>query len=186
MHLPALGARAAVALALLLAGRPGGAAAQAPSDSGRPHKSVYGKLSSVDKSLNGVVMRADDGQKMAWQFDKRVIAQLANFKPGDPMIVIYRQISPSEKRVTAVAFPGTAEKPTYVNTTGSRVLIRSTAQVDGACGGPETGPVTESILPSEGTAEVLEGCWCCAVPGESCVPGNRSGLGRAFLVNCFK
>ena len=168
----------------------GGAApevrAQASPDPGRPHKSVYGKLSTVDKSLNGVIMVSDDGQKMAWRFDKRVIAQLAAFKPGDPMIVIYRQISPSEKRVTAVAFPGTAEKATYVNTTGSRVLLRSTAQVNGACGGPDAGAVTESIVPSEGVAEVLEGCWCCAVPGESCVPGNRSGQGRAFLVNCFK
>src|SRR5262245_13596997 len=160
--------------------------APAASPATRPHKSVYGKLSSVDKSLNGVIMRADDGQKLAWRFDKRVIAELANFRTGDPMIVIYRQISPSEKRVTAVAFPGSAERPTYLNTTGGRVLIRSSAQVNGACPDMPQEPVSESVVPIGGVAEVLEGCWCCAVAGETCTPGNRSGVGRALLVNCFK
>jgi hypothetical protein len=175
-----------VLLVLLLGAPAPPVAAQASPDAGRPHKSVYGKLASVDKSLNGVIMTADDGQRLAWRFDARVVAQAARFKPGDPMIVIYRQISPSEKRVTAVAFPGAAGKPTYVNTTGSRVLLRSSPMVDGVCGQPAAAPATESMIPSDGVAEVLEGCWCCAVPGESCTPGNKSGVGRAFLVNCFK
>jgi hypothetical protein len=162
------------------------AAAQESPNPSRPQKSVYGKLARVDKSLNGVGMQSDDGQRLAWQFNARVIAEIAKFKPGDPMIVIYRQIAANEKRVTAVAFPGSADKPTYVNTTGSRVLLRSAPFVEGVCGNPSAAPVTESIIPVEGVAEVLEACWCCAVPGESCTPGNKSGQGRAFLVNCFK
>jgi hypothetical protein len=181
----------AILFALSLAGPAPQVAAQespapASSDAPRPHKSVYGKLSSVDQSLNGVIMRSDDGQKLAWRFDKRVIAEAAKFKKGDPLIVIYRQISPSEKRVTAVAFPGSADKPTYVNTTGSRVMLRSSPMVDGRCDQMGGGPVTDSTLPIGGVAEVMEGCWCCAVAGESCTPSNKSGAGRALLVNCFK
>ena len=93
-------------LAFFLASPAPRVAAQASPDPGRPHKSVYGKLSKVDTARNGVVMTDDSGKRLAWRFDARVIAEAANFKPGDPMIVIYRQISASEKRVTAVAFPG--------------------------------------------------------------------------------
>ena len=42
-------------------------------------------------------MRSDEGKRLAWQFDKRVIVEMQKFKPGDPMIVIYRQISANEK-----------------------------------------------------------------------------------------
>ena len=166
------------------------AAAQAPApaaaDPGRPHKSVYGKLASVDKTRNGIVMKSDAGERLSWHFDPAVIAEAARFKPGDPMIVIYRQVTPNQKRVTAVAFPGSAATPLYVNTTGSRVMVRSAPAVDGVCGGPNAGPVSESTIPTGGVAEVLEACWCCAVPGESCNPGNKSGLGRALLVQCFE
>jgi hypothetical protein len=102
------------------------------------------------------------------------------------MIVIYRQVTPNQKRVTALAFPGSAKTPLYVNTTGSRVVVRSSAAVNGECGGPNTGTVSESTIPSGGVAEVLEACWCCAVPGETCNPGNKSGLCRALLVQCFE
>jgi hypothetical protein len=102
------------------------------------------------------------------------------------MIVIYRQISGSEKRVTAVAFPGSAATPIYVNTTGERVTVRTSPMVEGVCGRPEAEPISESILHADGLAEVPEACWCCAVIGESCTPGNKSGNGRAFLVSCFK
>ena len=153
----------------------------------RPQKSAYGTLSGIDKSLGAVAMKTNDGKKLAWKFPPRVIDQVAtNFKVGDQMIVIYRQISPSEKRVTAVAFPGSAATPIYVNTTGSRVTVRTSPMVDGVCGRPEAGPISESTLPADGLAEVPEACWCCAVEGESCVPGNKSGNGRAFLVTCFK
>jgi hypothetical protein len=58
--------------------------------------------------------------------------------------------------------------------------------VVGACGRPEAAPISESILPADGLSEVQDACWCCAADGESCTPGNKSGQGRAFLVNCFK
>jgi hypothetical protein len=144
-------------------------------------------MSAIDKSLSAVAMKTREGKKLAWRFPPRVIDQiLTSFKVGDPMIVIYRQISPSEKRVTAVAFPGSAATPIYVNTTGSRVIVRTGPMAGGVCGAPDAGPISESMLPADGRAEVQEACWCCAVDGESCVPGNKSGNGRAFLVSCFK
>jgi len=162
------------------------ASAQAPADPPRPHKSVYGKLASVDKSHNGIVMKSDTGERLFWRLDAAVIAEVARFKPGDPMIVIYRQVSPNQKRVTALAFPGSAATPLYVNTTGDRVVVRSSPAVNGACGGPNAGPVSDATIPIGGVAEVLEACWCCAVPGETCNPGNKSGRGRALLVQCFE
>jgi len=176
---------AAVLVGFLLGGSTPRAAAQV-SAGPPPHKSVYGKLVSVDRSRNGVVMESDTGEHLAWRFDAVVIAEAARFKPGDRMIVIYRQIASNEKRVTALAFPGSAATPIYVNTTGSRVVVRSSPAVAGACGQPDAGPVTESTIPSGGVAEVREACWCCAMPGETCTPGNKSGLGRALLVQCFK
>jgi hypothetical protein len=182
------GARGVVVMLLAdLVGAPAArAAAPASPDPAVPHKSVYGKLASIDKSGNGIVMRSDAGESLGWHLDPRVIAEAARFKPGDPMIVIYRQTSPNEKRVTALAFPGSAATPIYVNTTGSRIVVRSSAAVDGACGRPGAGPVSEYTIPSGGVAEVVEACWCCAAPGETCTPGNKSGLGRALLVQCFK
>jgi len=173
-------------LALFLGAATPRAAAQASPDPPRTFKSVYGKLESVDPSLNGVVMRSDAGERLAWRFEKAVIAEAARFKPGDSMIVIYRQLSPNEKRVTALAFPGTASTAIYVNMTGARVVLRSGPAVSGACGQPTAGPVHESTIPSGGLAEVMEACWCCAPSGDTCTPGNESGLGRALLVQCFK
>jgi len=192
-----------VLVVLSLAAAPPRAGAQEPSplpaapapaspdptvpDPNVPHKSVYGTLSVVDKSLNGVAMMTDDGQRLAWRFTPRVVAEASKFKIGDRMIVIYRQIASNEKRVTALAFPGSAPTPQYVNTTGSRVIVRSAAAVNGVCGTPDAaGPVTESVIPAGGIAEVLEACWCCAAAGESCTPGNKSGNGRALLVHCFE
>jgi hypothetical protein len=151
-----------------------------------PHKSVYGTLAAVDKSLNGVAMTTEAGERMAWRFNPRVVEEAGQFKLGDRMIVIYRQIASNEKRVTALAFPGSAKTPIYVNTTGGRVVVRSTAPVDGVCGRSSEGQVTEAVIPAGGIAEVLEGCWCCAAVGESCTPGNKSGNGRALLVHCFE
>jgi len=182
-----LGARSsAVAAQSAPAASPAPAALPTP-DATRVQKSAYGTMSAVDKSLSAVAMKTREGQRLAWKFPPRVIAQIVdNFKPGAPMIVIYRQISDSEKRVTAVAFPGSAATPIYVNTTGERVTVRTSPMVDGVCGRPEAEPISESILPADGLAEVPEACWCCAVVGESCTPGNKSGNGRAFLVSCFK
>ena len=182
-----LGARSsAVAAQSAPAASPAPAALPTP-DATRVQKSAYGTMSAVDKSLSAVAMKTREGQRLAWKFPPRVIAQIVdNFKPGAAMIVIYRQISGSEKRVTAVAFPGSAATPIYVNTTGERVTVRTSPMVEGVCGRPEAEPISESILPADGLAEVPEACWCCAVIGESCTPGNKSGNGRAFLVSCFK
>jgi hypothetical protein len=177
---------AAVLSGLLLGVSVPRAAAQSPAESPRPHKSVYGKLESIDKSRSSFVMKSDGGERLVWRFDAAVIAEAARFKPGDPMIVIYRQIASNEKRVTAVAFPGSASTPIYVNMTGSRIVVRSSAAVDGTCGQPGAGSISEYTIPSGGLAEVVEACWCCAASGEACTPGNKSGLGRALLVRCFK
>jgi hypothetical protein len=180
------GSGAAILFALFLGASGTQAAAQAPADPpARVSKSVRGKLESIDKSLNGVVMKADTGERLAWRFDAAVIAEAARFKPGDPMIVIYRQLGTNEKGVTALAFPGTAKTPTYINKTGSRVVLRSAPAVGGVCGGPDAGAVSESTIPLGGRAEALEACWCCAPTGEACNPGNKSGEGQAILIQCF-
>lgn len=171
-------------LLLLFAALVSGALAQ--EQSAPPHKSVYGKLQSVDTSKNGVIMKSDAGERLAWRFDAAVIAEAARFKPGDPMIVIYKQLSSSQKAVTALAFPGAAEKPVYINLTGARVVLRSAPAVGGVCGKPDAGPVSESTIPIGGRAEALEACWCCAPSGEACTTGNKSGAGQAFLVRCFQ
>ena len=162
------------------------AGAQAGADPARPHKSVYGTLEKVDPSMNAVVMRSNDGERLGWRFPAAVVAEVARIKPGDPMIVIYRQISPSEKRVTAVAFPGAAPTALYVNMTGARVLLRSAPGVDGVCGRPEAGPATDQMIPSGGMGEAGGACWCCALADGSCVPGNKTGIGKALLVSCFE
>lgn len=152
---------------------------------GRPHKSVYGKLQSVDVARKSVVMVSDTGERLAWRFDAKVIAEAAKFKAGDPLIVIYRQVTSNEKRVTALAFPGSASTPVYVNMTDARVTLRSAPFVAGACGDPSASPVTESTIAAGGIGEAMEACWCCAPSGESCTPGTKSGQGRAFLVRCY-
>jgi len=175
----------AILLAFALAAASRAAQAQAPDDS-TTRKSVYGKLETVDPKLNGVIVRSDAGERLAWRFDPKVIAQLAEFKRGDPVVVIYRQTSPSQKAVTAIAFPGKAGTPIYVNATGSRITMRSAPMADGVCGGPTAAPVTQSIVPIDGTTEVLEACWCCADSGDRCTPSNKTGNGLAVLVRCFK
>ena len=96
-----------------------------------------------------------------------MIAEVGKFaKPGDAIIVIYRQISPNEKRVTAIAFPGTAKSPIYVNLTGERVVLRSAPMVDGACRNPNADAVQETMIPAQGRAEIAEACWCCASADE--------------------
>jgi hypothetical protein len=160
--------------------------AQAVGGSPRPQKSVHGTLESVDTKLNRVVMKSNSGERMAWRFEPAVLAEVARFKPGDSMIVIYRPITPSEKRVTAIAFPGSAATALYVNMTDSRVVLRSAPDVGGVCGKPDSGPVTDSAIPSGGMSEGTEACWCCALSGNSCSPENKTGKGKAFLVGCFE
>lgn len=160
--------------------------AEPPVPDAPPQKSVRGALLSVDKRLGGVAMTTDKGERLAWRFSPAVIAEVAKLSPGAPMIVIYRQIASNEKRVTAVAFPGTATTPVYVNLTGSSIAIRSSAAGGDVCGGPNAGPISESVIPEGGRAEVLAACWCCAPSGKTCVPTTKTGQGQAFLERCFE
>jgi len=114
-----------------------------------------------------------------------VVTAVKEFEPGAEMIVIYRQTGPSQKLVTAVAFPGTATVPTYVNLTGSRVVLRSGPAVDGSCD-QATDVLSETPIIEGGQAETEAACWCCAVEDGSCTPSSQTGQGRAFLVRCFK
>ena len=94
----------AVLLGMLLGAPATRAAAQGAAPGGLASKTVHGKLEMVNESVNGVAVVSDDGQRMAWQFDKAVIARLKDFKPGDPVVVIYR-LRGADKAVTAIGFP---------------------------------------------------------------------------------
>jgi len=176
-------------VALLLGMLPGApatrAAAQSAAPGGLASKTVHGKLEMVNESVNGVAVVSDDGQRMAWQFDKAVIARLKDFKPGDPVVVIYR-LRGADKAVTAIGFPGAADMPVYVNLTGQRVALVSGPMVNGACGQPAAEPLHATNILSGGQAETSDACWCCAPAGKSCTPANRTGLGRAFLTRCYE
>jgi hypothetical protein len=161
------------------------ALAQQEAPSRPASRTVYGKLEMVNESVNGVAIVSDKGQRMAWQLDGKLIAQLKDFKPGDPVIVIYRQRG-SDRAVTAIAFPGKAESPIYVNTTGQRVELVSGPKVEGACGQPSEAAIRRTTIPIGGRAETQDECWCCAPAGQACVPSNRTGLGRAFLIHCYE
>lgn len=176
----------AATLVLALGGLAPRARAQAIADPPKPQKSVYGTLQSVDTRQNAVVMKSKSGEKLAWRFDAGVVAELALFKPGDSMIVIYRPITASDKRVTAVAFPGSASSALYVNRTGSRVILRSAPETGGVCGEADASSITDSVIAEGGTGEAAGACWCCALPDKSCRPMNKTGNGRAVLVGCFE
>jgi hypothetical protein len=181
--------RSGLAVALLLGLWPGASAsralAQGPAPSRPVSRTVYGKLEVVNESVNAVAIVSDQGQRMAWQLDEKVIAQLKGFKPGDPVVVIYRQRG-SDKAVTAIAFPGKATTPIYVNTTGQRVELVSGPMVGGACGQPADSAIHRTTIPTGGRAETSDACWCCAPAGQACVPSNRTGLGQALLIHCYE
>lgn len=162
------------------------AVAQESSEAPRPPKSVRGTLVNVNPRNNTIVVKSDEGPNLSWRFEKNVIEEAAKFDEGARVIVIYRLLPGDVKRVTALAFPGAEETPIYVNLTGERVVVRSAPRVNDACDAAGTGEVTETHVPREGRAEVLEGCWCCAVAGQSCPTTTRSGNGRAYLVQCFE
>jgi hypothetical protein len=174
-------------LVALLLGAPLFAAQPSPAPAARTSKSVRGTLQSVDQRAGAVVMKADDGKRLSWRFSPPVVEEVARVAAGAPAIVIYRQTSPNEKRVTAIAFPGTAAKPTYVNLTGERVVMRTaTAAADGTCAAAASGPVAEFPIQPGARAEIAEGCWCCGPAGGTCAPGTRSGAGIAYLETCFE
>ena len=127
MHWSKTTAALSFVLALFQGAPPPPATAQASPEPSRVHKSVRGTLQSVDSRLSSVIMKSDAGETLTWRFRPAVIGEAAKFKAGTPVIVIYRQTAPNEKRVTALAFPGAATKPVYVNLTGARVVLRSAA-----------------------------------------------------------
>ena len=178
---------AGLVVAVLLGLVPGVPAppAAAQGSGGLAAKTVHGKLEMVNESVNGVAVVSDEGQRMAWQFDKAVIARLKDFKPGDPVVVIYR-LRGADKAVTAIGFPGAADTPVYVNLTGQRVALVSGPMVKGTCGQPAAEPLHTTNILSGGQAETADACWCCAPAGKSCTPANKTGLGRAFLTRCYE
>jgi hypothetical protein len=178
------GSGSVVAVALLLGLCAGGPAA-AQGTGALAFKTVHGTLEMVNPSVNAVAVISDDGQRMAWQFDKRVIERLKGFEKGDPVVVIYRQRG-AEKAVTAIAFPGAAETPVYVNTTDQRVALVSGPMVNGACAQPSPESLRTTHILGGGQAETSDACWCCAPAGKTCTPANRTGLGKAFLTRCYE
>src|SRR5450432_3398169 len=84
-------------LAVLLGAPSPAAMAQASPEPAPVHKSVRGTLDRVDSRLSSVIMKSDTGETMTWRFSPAVIGEAAKFKAGTPVIVIYRQTSPSEK-----------------------------------------------------------------------------------------
>ena len=108
-------------------------------------------------------MMTDDGKRVAWKFDAAIIGRLAPFKPGDPVIVIYREQG-GGKAVTAIAFPGTSAKPVYVNTSGERVAARGRSDGRRRLRPAVGHPLSTTTIPVGGQAEVADACWCCA-PG---------------------
>ena len=161
------------------------AAPASPAPPARVSKSVRGTLMRVDVRRRTVVMKEDTGKNLEWRFGQAIVEEAAKFEPGSPLIVIYRQTSANEKRLTALAFPGAAPRPVYVNYTGSPVLMRSGPGAGDVCGQADAGSVNDSVLPVLGRAEVKDACWCCAPEGETCATSNRTGNGIAFLESCF-
>jgi hypothetical protein len=186
-----MGLRRVIALwATVLLGGAGAALAAEPSPAPAPspaaavHKSVYGKLHSIDRQLGGLIMITDAGKKTAWRFDPALIEKVSGYKKGDAVVVIYRQRG-SDKAVTAVAFPGAAAAPVYENLTGHPIELAGGPKVDGVCGRTAVEDTTHATVAIGAVREVPDECWCCAPAGEACIPANKTGLGHAFLVRCY-
>jgi hypothetical protein len=165
----------------------GGGLSSAAEPETAPQKSIRGTLRAVNERQSGVGVETADGKRQAWRFNPRVVAEAAKVELGSPVIVIYRQIG-ADKRVTALAFPDPNSKPVYVNLTGDRVLLRTAAAAaDGTCNATAKEDITETIIPVDGRAEAIDGCWCCApTDGGVCLPATKTGAGRALLDRCFQ
>ncbi len=182
--LPAMKLENAVLSFALVSALGAGATVQAQTAAAASeHKSVRGTLIAVDTTLNALNMKTDDGKQVSWRFEKGVVGELAAFKPGDAVIVIYRQLG-ADKAVTAVAFPGATKTPVYVNTTSERVELFSSAMTDGVCKAAGA-PADHNTIPVGGRAEAMGECWCCAPEGLTCAPANKTGVGKAFLTRCY-
>jgi hypothetical protein len=154
--------------------------------------SISGTLVTVDKPLSGVIMRTDAGQQTAWRLDRSVIEQVARFKKGDRLWVIYRELGGGDRAVTALGFPGSEKVPVYTNATGGTVRLHTGPFVEGACltSFPRPG-VSQSRLPRGASTEDEAPCWCCSSIDKTCDPVNRSYepgekvTGRIILSRCF-
>jgi hypothetical protein len=153
------------------------------------YQSIEGSIEKVDQRLNGIILRDRDGKRHAWKLGTPVIQEAARYKPGDSMWVIYRQIGTGERAVTAVGFPGSQEKPVYVNATGDTVVLRTGPFTDGACRPVPPEQVTDHDLRAGTDFSDEAPCWCCASRGKQCELANRShddrGTGRIVLARCY-
>ena len=100
-------------VALLLGLLPGAPSPRAAAqDTGAlASRTVHGKLEMVNESVRGVAVVSDAGQRMAWQFDEAVIEKLKGFKPGDPVVVIYRAAGRATRRSRRSASPAPRPRP---------------------------------------------------------------------------
>lgn len=152
-------------------------------------RSIEGTIVRVDTRLNGIILKGSDGRNHAWQLRAPVIKEATRYKPGDWMWVIYREIAPGSRAVTAIGFPGAEEKPVYVNATGDPVVLRTGPYTEGACRRVEPEQMTEYVM-RPGAELVAEApCWCCASKNNECQLANRShdehGTGRIVLSRCY-
>jgi hypothetical protein len=165
------------------------AAAQPVPNAPLVTQSIEGTLESIDEQLGGIILKGSDGKRHAWRLQAPVLREAARYKPGDWMWMIYRQLGPSERTVTALGFPGTQEKPVYVNATSDTIVLRTGPYTDGACRAVPLEQMTDhDVRPG---AELVDEapCWCCATRGKQCDLANRShderGTGRIVLARCF-
>jgi hypothetical protein len=190
---PSTSAAGALLSLALSATRPGGLAAQGPTPAPLAQGSLRGTLMQVDRPLSGLIIRNEEGKGMAWRLDPSVIEQVAKFKAGDPLWMIYRELGAGNRAVTAVGFPGTAPKPLFVNATGSAVVVRSGDYVGGVCSAvPGEGTGGGQLRLSRGSTRELDArCWCCSSPDQTCQPANRAYepgdrvTGTIILARCF-
>ena len=143
--------RAGLFVAVLLGMLPGLPAppAAAQGKGALASRTVHGKVEMINESVNGIAVISDDGQRMAWRFDASVIADLAQFKPGDPVPSSSTGSSGARTRGSLRWHSRHGGDSTYINKTGSRVVLRSAPMVNGVCGQPDAGPVSESNIPQE-------------------------------------
>jgi len=178
-----------LAVALALGSPADRAAAQPVANAPLILQSIDGTIESIDMQLGGVILKARDGKRHAWRLQPAVLQEVARHKPGDWMWMIYRQVGPSERAVTALGFPGPEEKPIYLNATGSTVLLRTGPYTDGACRAVPREQTTDYNLRAGDEMVDAAPCWCCANRDKQCELANRShdehGTGRIVLARCF-
>jgi hypothetical protein len=178
-----------LAVAVAIASPPDRATAQPVPNAPLILQSIDGTIESIDMRLGGVILKARDGKRHAWRLQPAVLQEVARHKPGDWMWMIYRQVGPSERAVTALGFPGPEQKPIYLNATDSTVLLRTGPFSEGACRAVPREQTTDYSLRAGDEMVDDAPCWCCANRDRQCELANRShdehGTGRIVLARCF-